>query len=143
MREIVFRGKKLNGGEWIEGSLIKFSEDKYEIHVPFDPNKEIAIENTLEKVATETIGQYTGFRDTNGVRIFEGDIVNFVIFDFNGRDIHYTGVVKFDQGFYQIWKTVESECWGSDGAFVIGWIGEDEIEVVGNVFENAELLEVE
>lgn len=87
--------------------------------------------------------QYTGLKDSNGREIFEGDIVRFVIFDYLGSDIEYKGVVKYRSGLYEIWKDVDSEFFDSDGPFILNhaWLQDDEFEVIGNIYENPELLE--
>lgn len=64
MREILFRGKRLNNGEWVEGYFIR----------QYGSNEIITADDEIYHITPETVGQYTGL-DKNGTRIFEGDVV--------------------------------------------------------------------
>lgn len=75
MREILFRGKLLAGtsaGEWVYGNLVVKPGQNVEIITPDDTPI-----GKYGRVDPDTVGQYTGLTDKNGVRIFEDDIVSF------------------------------------------------------------------
>lgn len=86
--------------------------------------------------------QYTGLSDKNGANIFEGDIVQFSEFDCNGIDTTRIGVVAWSNGSFSIWGSMDSEYFGCDGAFDLGWARaqDDEFEVIGNIYSSPELL---
>ena len=149
MREILFRGKSENDGQWVEGSLVITT-----IEPAFDaPVKCYCIEDMTigvfpnefqsglsETVDPETVGQYTGLTDKNGKKIFEGDIVAQSWYDHDEPSDDSFGEVVF----------CEYDCSFSvmdvqkDGIVPLGrchayhW----EAEVIGNIHDNPELLEV-
>lgn len=90
------------------------------------------------------IMQSTGLHDKNGVEIYDGDVLDFTVWDAWDNDTQYIGVVKFEQGEWQIWNSEQSEFYDADGAFNLFWVHENDtkIKVIGNIHENMELLEV-
>src|SRR5699024_3730781 len=76
MREILFKAKRIDNGEWVEGYYVHANKTlcKNDVHAIFNGcDLSVAAENEVDP---ETICQYTGLTDSNGVKIFEGDFVN-------------------------------------------------------------------
>lgn len=120
MRRILFRGKNLFG-KWIEGDLIQ-----YIIY-----GKMHIARNSWgaggQEVVPETVGQYTGLTDTNGNKIFEGDIVWDSCNEDYGKVEWYNDMAKF---------IITYSTFTVDFDSVYG----EELEIVGNVYDNAELI---
>ena len=131
-REILFRGKRVDNGEWIEGFFAK-SGDKTFILIDND----IAVGYVaMKEVIAETVEQFTGLTDKNGTNIFEGDIVKYTNTQSGVYEIgqKMRGVVVFDE---------KIGCYISKNNFQRHpdfWFSED-IEVIGNIFDNPGLLE--
>lgn len=119
MREILFKAKRIETGEWVEG-LLTVMWGQYHIINPDD-------ENTAYPIDTETICQYTGLTDKDGRKIWENDILVM-----RYRDIKENGVVR-----YMTYNARFTFC-DSDGAY--GFDNDCDMEVIGNVFDNPELL---
>ncbi len=86
--------------------------------------------------------QFTGLKDKNGVEIYEGDKLSFTVFDPFDNDTQYTGYVVYTGSRFQIWNKPDDEYYGSDGGFELDLVvnQDDEIEIIGNIYENPELL---
>ncbi|AGR02964.1 TPA_asm: hypothetical protein GYR50_00180 [Listeria monocytogenes] len=130
MRAIGFRGKRIDNREWVYGNLMQFEDSATFIFA--DERKGAStltyahfIINNMHAIDEKTIDQYTGLKDKNGKKIFEGDV---------GWDEHNEcyGVVKFEEGkFLYVWENIAEDLWEvADG-----------IEICGNIHENLELLE--
>ncbi|MCD6148606.1 hypothetical protein J7J18_04495 [bacterium] len=114
--------QKMRGGAWVKGDLHCDGENVY----IFDREGSI-----WRKVYPETVGQYTGAKDDNGKEIWEGDIVRFM-----DRGIGY---VVFSEGAFGV-REGNIDNVEDDEMEVIGF-GYYKIEVIGNVYENPELLQ--
>ena len=128
MRTIKFRGKAIDGKEWLYGDLVS-SADKKRFAILVN-NKESYDEC---EVSPETVGQFTGLMDKNDAEIYEGDILKWS----NGRSY----VVKFWEGMF--YASVEECNDGILGGFPLHALTDYEdrkCEIVGNIFDNPELL---
>ncbi|EIZ2437013.1 hypothetical protein MO187_002624 [Listeria monocytogenes] len=129
MREIEFRGQNING-HWAHGNLaiIKEKLDRAEIGAYISNSAGAPF---AYQVRPETIGQYTGLKDKNGKKIFEGDIVNCKFFDRMVGDI--AGVINFIDC---VWAVSDFK-----NKRLYQLIDVDNIEIIGNMHENPDLLE--
>ncbi|EBD1472290.1 hypothetical protein BBD51_02145 [Listeria monocytogenes] len=137
MREIEFRAKRIDNGEWIYGNLIPFEDSATFIFA--DERKGAStltyahlIINNMHAIDEKTIGQYTGLKDKNGKKIFEGDIVEISVYD------------RLD------WSSIKGKVVFLNGAWLVEDVGHfaitlqtetNEIEIIGNVHENLGLWE--
>lgn len=130
MREILFRGKRKDNIEWIEGYLT-VCDDRYFIVekdkvgcLCFDtlPKGHYVFMQYLE-IIPETLGQFTGKYDKNGKKIFEGDIVEAMM----------------DYGPAGLLKTITRIYWDDNGGWQWEYFETDTIEVIGNIHDNADI----
>ena len=136
MREILFRGKTADGDEWVSGFYAEYSTAPF-IGTPNPQGTMLWFE-----VDPDTVGQYTGLTDKNGKRIFEGDIVHILgnqsVEDW--KNVDYTALIAFlDGGFCALDGTIEEHGFRR---YALARLDFD-MEVIGNIHDNPELLEVE
>lgn len=134
MREILFRGKTKKG-DWAYG-YVQINSNEMALIYPIDDFIGI-------KVIPETVGQYTGLTDKNGKKIFESDIVKAIQTEYDEDKekepivFEFIGEMIFEDG-----------CFGLRTKHIVDfyapmWEEEDvKLEVIGNLFDNPELLEV-
>lgn len=134
MREIKFRGRSVDSDEWVYGNYLgKCDEDEsYDCiesvtYIDGAPNFHV-------RYATfrETVGQYTGMNDASGKEIYEGDIAQWKEYDLHsGAGRTYRGRVEFHNGSFRI------------GSFLLyNLVGKRGFKIIGNIYENPELIEV-
>lgn len=148
MKEILYRGKNVETGEWVYGGIVHQTDyygdsvDKYFIIDGTD-----TYDNNIggiTEVVPETVGQFTGLIDRNGEKIFEGDIIAA---KYPSGEIFSVGDVQFDCGVFGVeWTNYKKN------KYFVKYFGQrhnmrrldddivDEIEVIGNIHDNPELL---
>ena len=147
MREILFRGKRTDNGEWVEGYYYKAkycrTDDELCDYITVPHPKEYNEPSSHYIVNPDTVGQYTGLKDKNGTKIFEGDMIN----PFN--DEIDKMVVEFRLGQFLLCLYGErgymAEYGWEEGNYVFFEADPllsycDDIEVVGNIHDSPELL---
>lgn len=151
MREIFFRGKRIDNGEWVQGFLcFKYFSDlphkRLVIQYKTIPEPERWIpEYKVAEVDPSTVGQFTGLHDKNGKKIFEGDVfreeddlVCVVVFKGGCFCLEWYGC----PGIYT--ESGYDECggeWGIVDCETVDMYNFNLIEVIGNIHDDPELLE--
>ena len=129
-REILFRGKLSHSGIWILGNLI-IAENQSPYIIPsesIEPDgHHLIFDDKPFWVDSETVGQFTGLLDKNGVKIFEGDIVK----------LHYGSNYSVE---YIQRLSLYSICRPIGNVASYPFIDFDRCEVIGNIYDNTKLL---
>lgn len=118
----LFRGKRTDTGKWEIGLLARYNE-KYPCANIIDETE------LLIPVETKTVGQYTGLKDKNGKRIFEGDICKHRS-NYSGNAV--ISVVTYTDGHFLALV-------GENSGFELS----EKLEVIGNIYDNPNLLKIE
>ena len=138
----LFRGKRIDNGEWVEGFYFCMThpDGRHTHHFIIPLGADLSLGTPVEKIQVEvdpdTICQCTGLKDSNGKLIWENDVCD--------RKEEYPEIVKYNKGDwtldYSYSKDRESGyCYCNLGFYVLE---RKCVEVIGNVFDNPELLEV-
>lgn len=162
MREILFRGKRVDNGEWVEGHLIWYEDGRVRI-IPSHTDifcyemDESIIQTVAHRIIPETVGQYTGLTDKNGTKIFDGDIIRYADYDEYRCYIESLDCAEenVSMDFGQMW-TVDKVVYGikigypafdlnshdfeSNGLSELNESGQYYYEVIGNIHDNPEFL---
>ena len=135
----LFKAKRIDNGEWVIGNLITNVFFRLGQSIPYilcpdkaeyDCFEDFTEENGIFEVRPDTICRCTGLRDKNGTLIWENDIINTLC----GK-----AIVVWDKAEWRI-KWIKDTIWRKDLYF---WVNERQCEVIGNIFDNLELLESE
>ena len=159
MREILFRGKRLDNGEWAEGYYFERKDTKgsvIESVIVVDAYEQITsgqryvrsnINRECFQVDYKTVGQFIGLTDMNGKRVFDGDIIKFHKYRY---EPDWTGTVCYEHCTYMATgrmplsyeKGINEEPLYCPFEVVISGIDKSTIKIIGNIHDNPELLEV-
>lgn len=128
MRKILFRGKSVNTGEWIESMTISYGTIKRKrdnIFMEVEPNK-------WKGVDPKTVGQFTGLTDKNGKEIFEGDIIK----THNQYGDEFIDIVIWNESTLQFEiEETKQTIWSELNLYKYR-----DCEIIGNIYDNPELL---
>ena len=131
----LYRAKRTDNGEWVEGCLLVLDDETYRIATScLQGDAEQLLEVCAYEVDPSTICQCTGLMDKNGNLIWENDVVKGKYYD-NGKSHRHIGQVKY---IYEAYKVVGVKQYTGYHAHLDG-----SYEVIGNIFDNKELLERE
>lgn len=135
MREILFRGKRIDNGEWVYGYYV-FRRKRRGIfgqtitELDFDTHYIVSVRGESFEVDPSTVGMCVpGITDKNGKKIFEGDIVETIL----SADTYIRGVVKYTDARYMI---------VFKDRYYLDVFAEAKYSILGNIHDNPELLEV-
>ena len=135
-REILFKAKRKDNGKWVEGYYLNVAKINHFIctgKIKLDGAVKGIIAPEMYAINATTLCQYTGLTDKNGKKIWENDICD--TFENDSKEI-LRNVVKFEDGCFKVFKkhylSMHLDCYE-----------ESDLKVIGNIFDNPELLEVE
>ena len=127
MRNIKFRGLRTDGKVWVYGGYFQHTPDEDGVRYYIFDFNEGAVE-----VIPESVGQFTGLTDKNGKEIYEGDLIDFG----NSNPVE----VKFDNGCFNVFN--EPLGWDFDSEEIPIKTNLKYCEIIGNVFENPDLVKL-
>lgn len=141
MREILFKAKRKDNGEWVEGYYVYITNP---LTGDGKPIKHLICNGTNifnDLIDPDTLCQYTGLTDKNGNKIWENDIISIAAYSYDEPEDDYFGVVAYCE---------KDACWSLNnnekyGEIICECFGSYTTEIInhGNIFDNPELLEAE
>lgn len=135
-RKIIFRAKSKSTNTWLYGDLLRNEQGAFAVVPPFKMN--MSNECNLYEVDEETVGQFTGLTDDKGNGVYEGDICKITETTLNGMHT-FNVIVKWNDGA-MAFVAYKAE----DAQVPMSWfknLTDGEVEVIGTIYDNANLLE--
>lgn len=149
MRGILFKAKRKDNREWVTGNVLQSDEDTYIATSFLAGNADEPLMVAAYEIVPETLCQYTGLTDKYGRKIWENDIVRF---QFDNDDCPFPNKdtkKRLGKIFFSDFRVSWSIAMGRKGNKTLNndlfkYVQNgNRVEVIGNIFDNAELLEVE
>lgn len=146
-REILFKAKRKDNGEWVEGFYFCMVHDdgRHVHHFIMPLRSDLSLGTSIEKIQVEidinTLCQYTGLTDKNGNKIWENDIVKYHFGEevapirFGEYQSCFDSAKTAHIGFYVDWNN--NKALRKDLGY---WVNMIDCNVIGNIFDNPELL---
>ena len=125
MRQIIFRAKRIDNGEWVQGDLVRNAFNGSSKVMDFGIQRPNYFPHEVDP---ETVCQFTGLTDKNGVKIWEGDIMG-------GGHLGFAAAVTFNDGMFQLVTSAHQ------GNSPLVQDRASRLKVLGNIFDNPELLQ--
>ena len=138
-REILFKAKRLDNGEWVEGYYLNITKINHFIctgKIKLDGAVKGIIAPEMYEIDPDTLCQYTGLTDKNGQKIWENDILKANLDESYPEDITYIKIL------WDEYRFCTNENYSTDIEALKKWDAEH-FQVCGNIFDNPDLLEVE
>ncbi len=141
MPEILFRGKRVDNGEWAYGYYVNCAHPRG----PENETRHYIISypggvKDYHEIYTSTVGRYTGLTDKNGVKIFEEDILHFIN-TYRRMNTEWLCIVEFLDGAF-ICRYVEKDGHIGEYNYFDRWNAPAvQWDIIGNIHDNPELLE--
>lgn len=138
MREIIFKAKRKDSGEWVEGYYLNIAKINRFIctgKIKLDGAVKGIIAPEMYEIDPDTLCQYTGLTDKNGRKIWENDILR--------RDGYWDIRIEFENGVFMVRNADKVQYINRVICTSISTFNIKVYEVIGDIFDNADLLEVE
>lgn len=146
MREILFRGKRIDNGMWVYGSYMSHKEymgcvcsgksEPVRHLILYDGCADWDMPITIEycEVDPATVGQYTGLKDRHGIKIFEGDVCLIEIPRIDGAINRHICRCEFEDGCF-VFVSNEEDYWCRGNDYGYHDKARENIEVIGNIYD--------